>query len=195
MGAVRPAGNERHGRSACRGGSPVRRPIGIACLALAVLSCAGPRQAPPASRPSPGAADTTHLVVTRPTVIAFFLVPDGAVDTLPNLAVEADDWNFGMAALGDSLEASGIALALGTRPLLRLSSAGTADVTLTLGDALASGYVFVRPGEPPCMRRGAMDQDAALAAARAAFGGRGLADPAWREQCVRVGPRASPSGI
>src|SRR4051812_31157930 len=63
---------------------------------------------------------TMRHVVTGPTVVAYFLVPAGAVDTMPNLAVEADDWNYAMAALRDSLEASRIALVIATNPDIQL---------------------------------------------------------------------------
>ena len=114
--------------------------------------------------------DTAHVRVASPTVIAYFIVPRGAVDTLPNLAVEADDWNYAMAMVRDSLDTSGIALALVVDGVVRIDSAGTRDIVLPLGESLAAGYVFVRPGEPPCVRRGALEQADLLALARTFFG-------------------------
>jgi len=121
-------------------------------------------------RPPPPASETgspAHVTITRPTVVAYFVIPAGAVDTLPDLAVEADDWNVSMAALGDSLEASGIGLALVTEPRVRVSMQGRADTTLALGPFRASGYVFARPGDAPCVRPGGADADLVKATARA----------------------------
>jgi hypothetical protein len=83
------------------------------------------------------------------------------------LAVEADDWNVAMATLGDSLEASGIGLAIATEPRVRLAIAGRPDTTLDLGAFRASGYVFVRPGARPCVRPGGADADSVKVMARA----------------------------
>ena len=113
--------------------------------------------------------DTAHVRVAGPTVVAYFVIPHGAVDTMPSLAVEADDWNYAMAMLRDSLDANGIALVLAVDAVVRIDSAGTRDVVLSLGEPLTAGYVFVRPGEPPCVRRGAMDQADLLALARRFF--------------------------
>jgi len=114
-------------------------------------------------------ADTAHVRVAGPTVIAYFIVPRGAADTIPNLAVEADDWNYAMAMLRDSLEANGIALALVVDGVVRIDSAGSKDVVLSLGESVTAGYVFVRPGEPPCLRRGALEQADLLTLARRFF--------------------------
>ena len=113
--------------------------------------------------------DTAHVTVAGPTVISYFIVPPGSVDTMPNLAVEADDWNYAMAMLRDSLEASGVALALAVDGVVRIDSAGSRDIVLRLGPPLTAGYVFVRPGEPPCVRRGGMDQPDLLVLARRFF--------------------------
>ena len=113
--------------------------------------------------------DTAHVTVVGPTVIAYFIVPPGSVDTMPNLAVEADDWNYAMAMLRDSLEASGVALALAVDGVVRIDSAGSRDIVTRLGPPLTAGYVFVRPGEPPCVRRGGIDQPDLLVLARRFF--------------------------
>lgn len=112
------------------------------------------------------------MTVSRPTVVSFFIVPDGAVDTMPDLAVTADDWNYAMATLGDSLEAAGFAFALITGPRVRISGGHPRDTTVALGEPYSAGYVFVRPGEAPCMRRRPMDPDSVLAVARVLAAGR-----------------------
>jgi hypothetical protein len=129
--------------------------------AACALACQGARPAPVDT------AGVTRVSVTRPTVVAYFVIPPGAVDTLPDLAVEADDWNVAMAALGDSLEASGIGLAIATEPRVRLAIPGRPDTTLVLGAFRASGYVFLRPGARPCMRPGGADADSVTVMARA----------------------------
>jgi hypothetical protein len=153
-----------------------------ACVAV-VLACTKPDSKPdskPNSTPDRPSAttsapvptptgDTVHVTVTRPTVIAYFLIPPGAVDTMPNLAVEADDWNVSMATLGDSLEASGIGFAMLTQPIAQIDSAAAQPVVLTLGAPLTAGYAFVRRGDPPCVRHGGMDQADVLATARRFF--------------------------
>lgn len=144
------------------------------CVAV-VLACTKPDSKP--DRPSANTSaplstatgDTTHVTVTRPTVIAYFLIPPGAVDTMPNLAVEADDWNVSMATLSDSLEGSGIGFAMVTQPIAQIDSAAPQPVVLTLGAPLTAGYVFVRRGDAPCVRRGGMDQGDVLATARRFF--------------------------
>ncbi|HUQ82874.1 MAG TPA: hypothetical protein VM076_17110 [Gemmatimonadaceae bacterium] len=120
---------------------------------LTVTACAKPDAAP-------------HVTARRPTVIAYFIIPQGAVDTMPNLAVEADDWNVAMATLGDSLQASGIGFRMTTNPSVRVDSTDAAAPELVLGDRFTAGYVFVRAGETPCLHRGALEQADVLAVAR-----------------------------
>jgi len=139
-------------------------------MAVAAAPACGTAQTRATPRPPDAVAETARVVVTRPTVIAFLVVPPGAVDTLPDLAVLADDWNVAMATLGDSLEARGIAFALVTEPRLRIGSPGTSEVSFSLDEAPAVGYVFARPGEAPCIRRGPAELDAVLAAAGTFFG-------------------------
>lgn len=105
--------------------------------------------------------------VTRPTVIAYFVVPPGAVDTMPNLAVETDDWNVSMAQLSDSLEAGGIGFAMTTEPAIEVEVDGGVPTSIALGEPLTAGYVFVRPGAPATRCRGGMDQADVLAMAKA----------------------------
>ena len=144
----------------------------VSSIALVLFACKHPR------RETEAAADTVkpvvagglaHIEVSRPTVAAYFIIPDGAVDTMPDLAVRADDWNYAMATVGDSLEANGFAFTLITGPRLRLTTSSGLDTTLTLGEPLTAGYVFVRPGHRPCVRRRPLDPDSVLAAARALF--------------------------
>ena len=80
---------------------------------VALCCAAGCKRGDPRSQPKEPAS-SADVTVTRPTVIAYFVIPNGAVDTLPDLAVEADDWNVAMAALGDSLQASGIGFTMAT---------------------------------------------------------------------------------
>jgi hypothetical protein len=130
------------------------------CLTLALLLLS----------PAPSAAqsrDTATIVVTRPTVVAYLVMPPGAVDSSADLAVLADDWNVAMATLGDSLAAHGVRLALVTEPMLRVRVAGRHDVVLALDGKPPAGYVFARPGMAPCLRRGAAEVDEVLRAARA----------------------------
>jgi hypothetical protein len=151
--------------------------IGV-CVAV-MLACAKPDAKPDSKPARPSATtggpvptatgDTTHVTATRPTVIAYFLIPPGAVDTMPNLAVEADDWNVSMATLSDSLEASGIGFAMVTQPIAQIDSAAGQPVVLTLGVPLTAGYVFVRRGDPACVRHGGMDRADVLATARRFF--------------------------
>ena len=115
------------------------------------------------------AADTSAVAITGPTVVAYFLVPPGAVDTMPSLAVEADDWSYAMATLRDSLEASRIGLIIAVDPVLRIDSVTSRTVILPLGAPLTAGYVFVRRGEKPCLRPGAADQAVLLLLARQFF--------------------------
>jgi hypothetical protein len=155
----------------------------VGLLGLIAPSCAAGSGAPAARSAAQARADTAHVDVTRPTVVAYFIVPDGAVDTLPDLAVEADDWNYAMSILGDSLAASDIALALATEPVLRLSSPGFPPRTLALGERFTAGYVFVRPGGQPCLRRGGAEPDAVLQAARAFFARPSRAGARPAERC------------
>lgn len=143
--------------------SRIARPLLIA-LALATAPVTGCAQAIDTARTAPS-SDTAQLTVTRPTVIAFLVLAEGAVDSLPDLAVAADDWNYAMSILGDSLEARGIGFGLTTRPYLRIAARGPANATLSLGELGTSGFVFVESGMPPCVRRGGMELPAALAAA------------------------------
>ncbi|MFL5618027.1 MAG: hypothetical protein ACJ79A_06465 [Gemmatimonadaceae bacterium] len=130
------------------------------CMTLALLL----------ALPVPVAAqsrDTATVVVTHPTVVAYLVVPTGAVDSSADLAVLADDWNVAMATLGDSLSAYGIRLALVTQPMLRMRLAGRRDVMFVLDEEPAAGYVFAQPGMAPCLRRGAAEVGDVLRAAGA----------------------------
>jgi len=122
------------------------------------------------TRPPIAHRDTATVVVSHPTVIAYLVVPAGAVDSSADLAVLADDWNVAMATLGDSLLAHGVRLALVTEPMLRVRTAGRRDTVLVLDVGLAAGYVFARPGISACLRRGAAEIDDVLRAVRARAG-------------------------
>ncbi len=151
--------------------SPTPRVL-VALTALATMACEPARREGERPTDTPGPADTvglTRIVVTRPTVAAYFIIPDGAVDTMPDLAVRADDWNYAMATVGDSLEANGFGFTLITEPSVRLTSNAGLDTTVALGESLSAGYVFVRPGQPPCVRRHPLNPDSVLAAAREVF--------------------------
>src|SRR5574338_1693428 len=128
-------------------------------LAGVALGCREPEPARVVARPVAGAegvmTEADSISVTRATVVAYFVIPPGAVDTMPDLAVEADDWNYGMSILADSLEAGGIAFAMTTRARVRFSGAAGLETTIALGAPLSAGYVFVRPGSVPCLRQGA----------------------------------------
>ena len=139
----------------------------LAAVAVAgcVVACRSGKDAP--GRDDVVTSATTEITISRPTVIAYFIVPAGAVDTSRDLAVEADDWNISMATLRDSLEATGIALAMTTAPNVRLRVAGKADTTLVLGAIGDAGYVLVGPDRGPCVRPGGADADSVKAAARA----------------------------
>jgi len=155
-------------------------------LVAAAVAC-GTTTVPP--RTPAGDADGDSLVVTRPIVVAYLVLPPGAVDTSEALAVAADDWNYAMATLGDSLEAHGIAFTLELAPRLRVVSPGAPARTFALDEEPAAGYVFARPGAPPCIRRGPADPDVVLAAARVLFGEDSSAAARARVAC---GPAATP---
>ena len=131
---------------------------------LPALISAQERSADPAS--NAGHTDTATVVVTRPTVIAYLVIPSGAVDTSADLAVLADDWNVAMATVGDSLASHGVGFALVTESRLRVRMTGRRDVVLALDDSTAAGYVFARPGSAPCVRRRPAELDDVMRAGR-----------------------------
>ena len=137
----------------------------VPALLAGLVTCRPAEQAAQHDQTTPSM--TAEVTVTRPAVVAYFVVPPGAVDTSRDLAVEADDWNVSMATLRDSLEATGITLVMVTQPNVRLRIAGRADTTLALGAPGTAGYVFVRPNGAPCVRPGGTDADSVTAAARA----------------------------
>jgi hypothetical protein len=150
-------------------------------LGLAMV-CGGPLVVR-AQVQEPPAADTTHLVVTRPTVIAWLVVAAGAVDTMPDLAVIADDWSYAMATLGDSLQARGLAFAMATGSYLHLAQAGAKPAIIPLGKLGDGGFVFVRRGMPPCVMRSGFAIEDALAMAGRLLVGTRMPDERAREQC------------
>lgn len=157
---------------------------GTSTLALVLLGATDARAQRTASARAPaGQTDTATLHVTRPTVVAYLVVPAGAVDTSADLAVLADDWNVAMATLGDSLEARGVRFTLVTESRLRVRTSGRRDAVLALDEDPAAGYVFVRPGTMPCGRRGAAEQDEVLRAARTILGRRAPSEAARRAIC------------
>lgn len=136
----------------------------LSVVLLPTLAAAQHAESRRASKPA--AAETRTVAVTRPTVVAYLVIPKGAVDTSADLAVLADDWNFAMATLGDSLAAHEIAFALVTESRLRMRVAGRRDVVLALDDTTAAGYVFARPNAAPCVRRRPAELVDVLRAAR-----------------------------
>ena len=136
-------------------------------LAVLVVSLAGcDRSAGRVARRDSSVGEA-RVTVERPTVLSYFVIPPGAVDTMPDLAVEADDWNVAMAALRDSLEASGIDLAMVTDSSVRVRMRGRRDTTLTLGRFKSSGYILFRPDGRRCAHPGGADADSIRALARA----------------------------
>jgi hypothetical protein len=135
-------------------------------LVLSIPAVAASQSHGASRPPKPAPVDTATVVVSRPTVIAYLVIPKGAVDTSADLAVLADDWNFAMATLGDSLEAHGIAFTIVTESRLRMRVTGQRDVVLALDDPTAAGYVLARPGSAPCVRRRPAEPDDVLRAAR-----------------------------
>jgi hypothetical protein len=163
----------------------------VAWLAVLSLAAFAPTRLAE-SRGAPGAAaaetatDTTTLEVAGPTVVAYLVIAAGAVDTSANLAVLADDWNVAMATLGDSLEARGVRFTLVTESRLRVRTPGRRDVVLTLNEEPAAGYVFVRPGMAPCLRRGAAEPDEVLRTASTLLGRQAPSEAARRAiRCAR----------
>jgi hypothetical protein len=141
------------------------RHMAVLGLAVPISALAAAQDVGVTRPPTATLADTATIVVARPTVIAYLVIPKGAVDTSADLAVLADDWNVAMATVGDSLEAHGIAFALVTESWLRMRVAGRRDLVLALDDTTAAGYVFARPGSPPCVRRRPAELDDVLRAA------------------------------
>ena len=137
----------------------------------------------PAAAQATRDSDTARLVVARPTVVAYLVVPPGAVDTMPDLATTADDWSYAMATLGDSLRARRLELALVTEPWLRVTSRGATPATLALGATGDGGYVFARPGAAPCVWRGWGDTDSVLAAATRFFSRSAVERARARREC------------
>ncbi len=163
--------------------SLIRRAAALALVAL--MPALASAQQGSADRASEAArADTTTVVVTGPTVIAYLVIPDGAVDTSADLAVLADDWNVAMATVGDSLESNGIAFTLVTKSRLRLRVAGWHDVLLALDDSTAAGYVFASPGSAPCVRRRPAELDEVLRAGRTLATQGMTSDARTRAQCT-----------
>jgi len=142
------------------------RRIASLALVLPIPVLAAAQDAGDSRLPKAALVETATVVVARPTVVAYLVVPPGAVDTSADLAVLADDWNVAMATLGDSLAAHGIAFALVTDSRLRVRVTGRRDVVLSLDDSTAAGYVFARPGSVPCVRRRPAEPDDVLRAAR-----------------------------
>jgi hypothetical protein len=146
----------------------------VPAVATWFTACSGTR--PPARQDTASTASQKATVtVTRLTVIAYFVIPPGAVDTLPDLAVEADDWNVSMATLADSLAANGIGFAMATDTTVRLRLGAGRDTTIALGPFKSSGYIFVQPSGPTCVRNGGADVDSVLAIARGVTRGGGCA--------------------
>jgi hypothetical protein len=150
--------------------SPLRAPLAV--LALGTLLLAAPALGAQAAPAAPAATprDSGVLEVTRPTVVAYFVIPPGAVDTNPDLATTADDWNYAMSILGDSVEARGFGFTMWIDPQIVIRRPGRARLdTVALGKV---GYVFVPPTGVPCVGHGWMDPDELVAAATRFFAAR-----------------------
>ena len=153
-------------------------------LALPIPALAAAQDVGASRPPEAALADTATVVVERPMVVAYLVIPKGAVDTSADLAVLADDWNIAMATVGDSLEAYGIAFALVTESRLRVRVPGRRDVVLALDDSTRAGYVFARPGSAPCVRRQPAELDEVLRAARTLAGSGMTSDARTRANCT-----------
>lgn len=149
----------------------LRAPRVLASLVALLLAAAPalPAQVVPAV-PAATPRDSGVLDVARPTVVAYFIIPPGAVDTNPDLAVTADDWNYAMSILGDSVEARGFGFTMWIDPQMVVRRPGRARTdTVALGKV---GYVFVPPTGAPCVGHGWMAEEELLAAATRFFAAR-----------------------
>ena len=113
-------------------------------LSLAVHSAVGAQHDEPS-------AETPEVVVTGPTVIAFWLVPasDAALEAHPDLASALDDQQYLWAETRPQLEAAGIA-ALdqpGRRFVVR--EPRRRWVFAAASDSAATGYLLAEPGQEP----------------------------------------------
>ena len=151
-------------------------------LALLALTFAVPARAATAAERH-AVVDTVTIAVTKPTVVAYLVIPEGAVDSQPDVAVLADDWNVAMATLGDSLAAHGIGFALATESSLKVRTRGRRDVVIDLNAEPKAGYVFARPGTVPCVKRGPAEADEVLRVANALLGRRLPSQAARRTMC------------
>lgn len=142
----------------------IRLPL-PAVLAALLLAAAPPALG--AQLPGPRVADSTGLRITRPTVIAYLVIAPGEVDSNPDMAVVADDWNYAMSILGDTIEARGWAFTMAIDSVLVVRRPGRAKPdTLALGRA---GYVLVPMTGAPCVGGAPMDPEEVVAAATRFF--------------------------
>jgi hypothetical protein len=124
-----------------------------------------------AQHDQPLSAEIPEVVVTGPTVIAFWLVPasDAVLEADPGLASALDDQQYLWAETRPQLEAAGI-VALdqpGRRFMVR--EPRRRWVFAANPDSAATGYVLAEPGQEPRVLYGRHFPDEVLAATREVF--------------------------
>ena len=124
-----------------------------------------------AQHEQPCSAETSQVVVTGPTVIAFWLVPasDAVLEADPGLASALDDQQYLWAETRPQLEAAGIAAVdqPGRRFVVR--EPRRRWVFAAAPDSAATGYLLVEPGQEPQVLYGRHFPDEVLAATREVF--------------------------
>lgn len=108
-----------------------------------------------ATAPSEVVSESGVVRVTGPLVVAFFVAAQADLDADPDAATAADDWQFYLPRIRDTLVARGVAFGSWTGGTLRVREAGRggAERVLVLADS-GVGYVLLRPGVAPRILRG-----------------------------------------
>ena len=135
-------------------------------LGFGIPSTTAAQKRPPVPVGTPG------VVVTGPSVIAFWLVPasDAVLEADPGLASALDDQQYYWAETRPQLEAAGIAALDQPGRQFLVREPWRQWVFVAHPDSGATGFLLTEPGQAPRVLYGRHFPDEVLAAARAAFG-------------------------
>ncbi len=117
------------------------------CLAL-VLSC---RSSQRAGSPTPAGVDSATVDLSKPTVVAYFVVTDAEADTNDRIATVLEDFQYSLDRARRHLEGRGLQVVETYSDSIRLRWPNGREQTYPTADSDSTrvGYHFFKPGATP----------------------------------------------
>jgi hypothetical protein len=117
------------------------------CLAL-VLSC---RSSQRAASPRPAGVDSATVDLSKPTVVAYFVVTHAEADTNDRIATVLEDFQYSLGRARRHLEGRGLQVVETYSDSIRLRWPNGREQTYRTADSDSTrvGYHFFKPGATP----------------------------------------------